>query len=39
MRWGIDGSAVTKRVKAARMRGGESMEMKRLRKALKRKNS
>ena len=34
---GIDGSAVTKRVEAARSRGGETMEMKQLDKVLSRK--
>lgn len=34
---GIDGSAVTKRVEAARVRGTESVEKKRLRDALRRK--
>jgi DNA-binding Lrp family transcriptional regulator len=33
----IDASAVTKRVEVARVRGEESVELKRLRKALKQK--
>jgi putative transposase len=34
---GIDGSSVTKRVEVARVRGAESVEMKRLRKGLRKK--